>query len=214
MSLLFCWMRQLTPLIEHNFLCTVTAENGAVENLFLDLINLKRCDATTISTAVQQFFVNEGLDFEKALFSGMDGCSTMSGQLNGVKAHFEKLSGHTSYVHCRNHRLALCFVHLIPKFPLFTHYDSFLLNLYLLFDYSSVKNNILREVQAAYGSRPLTLIKPVPTRWLSHGNASKRVLDRYVEIIATLDAVYQKKQDAAVLGILQELLTSLPRFVF
>ena len=62
-------------------------------------------------------------------------------------------------------------------------------------------------MQAAYGSRPLTLIKTVPTRWLSHGNASKRVLDRYVEIIATLDAVYQKKQDTAVLGILQELLT-------
>lgn len=53
------------------------------------------------------------------------------------------------YIHCRNHRLALCFVHLIPQFPNFENFDSLLLNLHLLQN-SSVKQFIFEEVQTGY----------------------------------------------------------------
>ena len=98
---------------------------------------------------------------------GMDGCSTMAGDQNGVKVHFGKSTSHS-----RNHRLALCFAHLIPKFDEFKGFDSLLLNLYQLLMNSSVKQSIFEEVQAAYGLQSLKLVKAAVTRWLSHGKAA------------------------------------------
>ena len=93
----------------------------------------------------------------------MDGCSTMAGDHSSVKVYFDKSTSHFTYTHCRNHRLALCFAHLIPKFDEFKGFDSLLLNLYLLLKNSNVKQSILQEVQAAYGLQSLKLIKAAVT---------------------------------------------------
>lgn len=63
-------------------------KNGKVVNHFLDLLHLSRCDAQSISTKVFEFLQDEELDIKKTRFAGMDGCSTMSGEHNGVRALF------------------------------------------------------------------------------------------------------------------------------
>lgn len=68
------------------------------------------------------------------------------------------------------------------------------MNLYLLLKHSSIKQSIFQEVQNAYELRALKLIKAVVTRWLSHGKAVQRVLDRYEALVASLDAIYLRKQ--------------------
>ena len=115
-----------------------------IQNKFLDLIKLPRCDASTIFKSVEDFCKTNKIPLCNARFSGMDGCSTMSGVHEGMQSHF---NGHNIYCHCPNHRLALCFAHLIPQYPLFKFYDSLLLNLFLLFKHSSVKTVIFEEVQ-------------------------------------------------------------------
>ena len=47
----------------------------------------------------------------------------------------------------------------------------------------------------------LQLKKAVVTRWLSHGQAGKRVLDSYETLVAALDAIYLRKQEPAVRGL-------------
>ena len=47
----------------------------------------------------------------------------------------------------------------------------------------------MRELQTAYGMKVLFTIKAVVTRWLSHGTACKRCIERYVVIIEALDNV-------------------------
>ena len=114
-------------------------KDGKVVNHFLDLLHLSRCDAQSIFTKMFKFLQDEKLDIKNTRFAGMDGCSTMSGEHNGVRALFEDATPHFAYIHCRNHRLALCFAHLLPQFEDFKKFDAFLLNLYLLLKHSSIK---------------------------------------------------------------------------
>ena len=135
----------------------------------------------------------------------MDGCSTMSGEHNGVRSLFERSTNHFTYIHCRNHCLALCFAHLIPQFEDFKKFDGLLLNLYLLLKNRSVKQAIFDEVQKAYELTSLKLIKAAVMRWLSHGKAAQRVLDRFKTLVAALDEIYLRKSEPAVRGLRDDL---------
>ena len=135
----------------------------------------------------------------------MDGCTTMSGEHQGVKTYFMKNSPHLLYIHCRNHRLALCFAHLIPKYKEFEKFDGLLLNIYLLLKHSSVQASIFEEVQKAY-LPSLKLVKAAVTRWLSHGKAAQRVLDRFEPLVAALDEMYLRKKEPAIRGFRDELI--------
>ena len=173
-------------------------ENGETKNHFLSLLELRRGYAESIFKTVEAFMDKENLHMKKVQFSGIDGCSTMAGIYNGVWAYFEKVCGFLMYIHCRNHQLALCFTHLVPKYEDFVKFDSLLLNLFLLLKNSDMKSNIFEEVQNAYGLKMLKLIKAVVTHWLSHGRAAERVLERYEPLIAALEEIYLRKKEPAV----------------
>ena len=130
----------------------------------------------------------------------------MSGEHNGVRALFEDATPHFAYIHCHNHCPALCFAHLLPQFEDFEKFDGLLLNHYLLLKHSSIKQSIFEEVQNAYKLCALKLVKAAVTRWLSHGKAVQRVLDRYEALVASLDAIYLRKQEAAVRRLRDELI--------
>ena len=152
-------------------------KDGKIENHFLDLLQLDRGDAETIFESVSDCLRENGLDIKCARSASMDGCFTMAGEPAGVKQLLAAATYHFVYIHCRNHRLSLCFAHLIPKFPDFKNFYSLLLTLYLLMKYSSVRQSIFEEIQQAYKLPSLKSIKAGVTRWLSHGQAGKRVLD-------------------------------------
>ena len=125
----------------------------------------------------------------------------MSGEHNSVKAHFQNSTAHFNYIHCRNHCLALCFTHLISQSDEFKNIHSLLLNLYLLLKNSSLKQSIFKTVQSAYGLDFLKFIKPAVTRWLNHGTAAQRVLDRFDLLVAFLDVMYLQKYEPALRGL-------------
>ena len=62
-----------------------TLKDAQVENHFLELLTLARCDAETIFNRVEMFLKEKGIDITRIRFGGMDGCSTMSGEHNGVR---------------------------------------------------------------------------------------------------------------------------------
>ena len=96
----------------------------------LDLVHVTKCDAETIFSKVERYLRDNDLDLKKIKFAGMDGCSTMEGDHNGLKVYFDKSTLHFKFIHCGNHRLAHCFAHLVPKFDEFTLFDSLLINFY------------------------------------------------------------------------------------
>ena len=116
-------------------------ESGEVHNLFLSLLELCRCDAESIFKTVEAFLITENLEITNVRFSGMDGCSTMTGIYHGVRSYSEQCSGHLVYIHCRNHRLALCLTYIIPKYDNFVTFES------LLFKFISAIEKQYSQVQ-------------------------------------------------------------------
>ena len=173
-------------------------KKGELQNHFLELLQLRRGDALTIFETIIDFFEKNNVNLKRSRFAGMDGCTVMAGEHNGLKYRIGEVVPLVIYLHCRNHRLALCFAQLILQFEEFV---GLLSNLYLPLKNSNLKQSIFKEVQQAYNLSSLKLIKEVVTRWLSYGQAGGRVLDRYAALVAALDAIYQRKREPAVRGL-------------
>ena len=189
-----------------SLICRIVEKStGTIENRFLDLLNLSRCDDETIFRRVESFLEDKKLDKTRRRFAGMDGCSTMSWEHYRVKT-FEKITSHFTYIHCQNHCLALRFAHLTPQYAHFKKFDSLLLNLYLLLKNSSVKQVIFDKVEKAYELTSLKLIKAAETHWLSHGKAAQWVLDRYESLVTSLDAIYEWTSEPAVCRLRDDLI--------
>ena len=166
---------------------------NVVFNHFLDLFQLPRGDAETIFQTVDTLLRKESTDIKNMRFSGMDECSTMTTDHKGIKNHLESSTPHFTYIHCINHGLTLCFAHLIPQYKVFENFDSLLLNSSLSMKNSSVKQAIFEEGQSVYELISLKFNKAAVTRWLSHGKAVQRVLDKYEALVAALFSLHEKK---------------------
>ena len=72
--------------------------------------------------------------------------------------------------------------------------------------YSSVKSVVYSEAQVAEGLKNLKLLKAVPTRWPSHGEATKRLISRFQLLIDSLDSMIMKDEKPETIRICNELL--------
>ena len=55
------------------------------------------------------------------------------------------------------------------------------------------KCTIFDSIQEIYDKKPLKILKAAKTRWLTNGQASKWVLDRFEEILTTLDNICEDR---------------------
>ena len=120
----------------------------------------------------------------------------MSGKKNGLQRRIRNESPHNIYLNCRNHQLALCIPHLMKDkefVPLLATYDNFFLGVWKTFRHSPKKMYHIWSIQEIYGKKLLKIFKAVKTRWLTHGQASKWVLDRFEEILTTLDSICEDR---------------------
>ena len=138
------------------------------------------------------------IDSQETRFCCLDGTNSISGEILGLQRRIRHISHHSMYVNCRCHRLPLCFKHLIDQFSCLAKLDKLLLGLWKSFHYSALNCTILTEIQKAYGTKTLRLVKAVFTRWLSHGAACKRCLEWYKEILEALEQVLVAKPNPEI----------------
>ncbi|WAR08290.1 ZMYM1-like protein [Mya arenaria] len=117
-------------------LVRIKGESGALEDYFLGITHVKKQDAESLMSAIEDFLLRKGLDIRKALFVGFDGCNTMSEENKGLQRRFRHVVPHQIYINCRNHKLALCVIHLIKEYPAIEDVDNLLLSIWKLFHYS------------------------------------------------------------------------------
>ena len=72
--------------------------------------------------------------------------------------------------------------------------------------YSSVKSAVFGAAQSAEGKKSVKLLKCATTRWLSHGEASVRLISRFEPLVNALDAIINRSRDPEVRGIRDQLL--------
>ena len=83
---------------------------------------------------------------------------------------------------------------------LLVEFNSLLLGLWKLFRYSPKRGSVFEKVQIAYQKKSLKILKACTTRWLSHGTACKRVLERFEELLITLDNLIEQSYEAEIRG--------------
>ena len=162
--------------------------------------------AQALCTKIFNVLESKGLNIENMRFNRMDGTNTISGQISGLQRQFRHLVPHTKYMNCRNHKLALVFVHLLDKYETLKAVDTTLVSVWKAMKYSSVKSAVYGEAQMLHGLSKLKLLKAAPTRWLSHGEATKRLISRFHPLVDALDSLINKDHKPETIGIRDELL--------
>lgn len=82
-------------------------ENFTVKEEFLGFTELATLDAEGISSSILTFVERLGLNMNKLIGLGFDGCSTMAGHETGVQARIREKYPTAAYFHCASHRLNL-----------------------------------------------------------------------------------------------------------
>ncbi|CAH0558722.1 unnamed protein product [Brassicogethes aeneus] len=103
-----------------------------VKEEFLGFIKLEKLNADSIACSILEFLEKSGLNMDKLVGQGYDGCSTMAGQIHGVQKIIQDKYKKAFYFHCASHRLNLIINdiivffrestlrrNLIPNIPLF-----------------------------------------------------------------------------------------------
>ena len=176
-----------------------------------EFICIRKLGASKTSEAIMQkleeMFIDKTVEKTLIRFSGMDGTNCMSGTRNGLQRRIQHVSTYALYMNCRNHRLALCLVHLLKKYDNLVAVDSLLLAIWKKFKYSSIKQAVFENAQIVEGMQPLKILKACTTRWLTHGDTSVRVISRFGPLVAVLDNLFHEKKDPEAKGTHDQLLT-------
>ena len=126
-------------------------------------------------------------------FSELVGTNAMSREQKGLQRLIHHTAPHSQYLNCRNHRLALCLVHLIPCYQNLLELDGVLFSLWKMLKYSSIKQAIFEQAQEASNIKPLKVLKACTTRWLSHGESCIRIISWFHPLIDALDVIFLKE---------------------
>ena len=124
-------------------------------------------------------------------FSGLYGTNVMSCEQKGLQRRIRHVSSFAIYMNCTNHRLALRLVHLLKKYNELESVDVLLLLIWKIFHYSSVKQAVFQNAQEAENLPPLKILKVCTTRWLTHGETSIFIINRFTALVAALDPLFK-----------------------
>ena len=156
---------------------------------------------------LEEMFVEKNINKSLIRFSGLDGTNAMSGEKKGLQRRIRHVSPYALYLNCRNHRLALCLVHLLKQYNDLEAVDALLLAIWKILHYSSVKQAVFENSQLMENLTPLKILKACTTRWLTHGETSIRVISRFKPLIQALDAIFLERKDPDAKGIRDQLLS-------
>lgn len=98
---------------------------------------------------------------------------------SGLQKRVRHMSPHSLYVNCRNHRLALCFTHLLKKNATLSDVEGVLVSIWKLFHFSAKRHAVFQQMQELYDEKPLTFIRAAATRYFKSQAANDMLLFNY-----------------------------------
>ena len=110
------------------FVCTIGSDHRPIEHfLRINCITISKT-AATIMDIISNFLILKEMQPSYKQFCGLDGTNSMSSESCGLQCLGKHSSAQAEYINCCNHRLALCFVHLLKEFPSLVSLDTMLLS--------------------------------------------------------------------------------------
>ncbi|EFA13075.1 Zinc finger protein 862-like Protein [Tribolium castaneum] len=145
-----------------------TVKKAKISDRFLDLIKVESATAKSLFEALKiSVFEGHNIPFSNMIGFGADNCSVMMGDVNGLKALFQKENASIVTIGCTCHSFHLCASYACEKLP--STVEQFCRDIYNYFSNSSKRSMKLKECEIFCDEKPHRLLRPSQTRWLSLG---------------------------------------------
>ncbi|XP_056017385.1 52 kDa repressor of the inhibitor of the protein kinase-like [Ostrea edulis] len=178
---------------------------------FCGFIELKSTDAKTISNCILENLRKWGFNLANLRGQGYDGCSTMSGEVSGVKTRIiEQLPNAKYFVHCRSHCLNLVIVNSCQNIPVVRNFMAILGKITWFINGSSKRKNIMKstldlpaesnlefdmlydEEERVFDQEKRCLPTLSETRWTSRVDTLTWLLKHYTKVLDILQEIENK----------------------
>ena len=187
------YVNPITNTLCERFLCLVLLGNSK--------------NASALHKAIVKVFSDRNLNIKDMFLNAFHGTNTMSGSIDVLQRYMRFQSPFSKYVNCRIHRFNLVFVHQTRKYENLRELDTLLLQLWRTFKICTTNKSVLEEIhEVERNPETLKILKASATRWLNHGNSTKRVNEIFEEIVDLLDAIYKKSKNPEIKGVRDALL--------
>ncbi|CAG2234857.1 unnamed protein product [Mytilus edulis] len=169
---------------------------------------LVKTNAETISTCILNKLREWGFDLTRLRGQGYDGCSTMTGEVSGVKTRItQELSNAKYFVHCRSHCLNLVVVNSCQSVAVVRNFMAILGKITWFISASSKRKNIMKSVmkdegqiaiqfdlmydqeEGLFSQEKRLLPTLAETRWTSRTDTLTWLLKHYDKVLDILDEI-------------------------
>ncbi|XP_055584769.1 uncharacterized protein LOC129737633 [Uranotaenia lowii] len=146
------------------------------------VVELKVSDHKSVYNAIVEEFVKDGIDYKKKKLKGFasDGASVMMGLENSVMRLLKKDCPDLIVIKCTCHSLALSASYACKKMP--PYLEQLLRDIYSYVSHSPKRLSEFKTIQDIVELKPLRMLHPSQTRWLSLEAVVKRILERFSEL--------------------------------
>ncbi|XP_055590147.1 uncharacterized protein LOC129742291 [Uranotaenia lowii] len=175
-----------------------------VRDMIYKVLEISAADHKTIFDAIVAEFEKDGIDYRKLLKGfGSDGAAVMMGSKHSVMALLKKECPDIVVIKCSCHSLALCASHACEKLP--NYAEQLLRDIYSYISNSPKRASEFSMIQEILELKPLKMLHPAATRWLSLESVVKRVLERFEELELFFSFQSNNDQNATAKRILNHL---------
>ena len=144
------------------------------------LLNHKVSTTTKGKDIFDSFFKKNGLDWNNLVRCSTDGAPSMLGCRSGFQSYVKAVSPIATSVHCFIHRFALC-TKVLPA-QLLACLKQVVKTINFL-KTSALNTRFFKQLCEDLGSKHTSLLYHTEVRWLSHGNATKRLFEMKNEML-------------------------------
>ena len=171
--------------------------NGRVAEHFIGIYTISKVVGTSLSAenimaSLGKFFIDLSINIKKARFACMDTTNVNTGDQSGLKQYLANTVPMLLWVGCGNHKLVLCFKHLLPRYKTILETDTFLESLWKFFKYRPVAMNLLDKCADIYGEHVVLPVYPSVMRWTAHEHLCKVVVEGYHQFVSSLIKCYNE----------------------
>lgn len=150
---------------------------------------------------IVDFFIDNRLDLDRVNMLVTDGAHSMAGRVKGLATRLSAIAPRMKPLHCLIRQSVLC-ARLIGELK--TTMDSVIAMINFIRATSSLQHRLFRQLLADTDGDYTDLLLHNDVRWLSKGNALRRVCDLMGEIVTFLRDCKHKKANTFLLQILDD----------
>ena len=158
-------------------------------------------NAQNVLKAITKYLSDLGIELANDRFFCMDTTNMSSSKNSGMKRLLQHTISLAVWIGCGNHKVALCFKHLLQVYPDVLTADATLLVLWKFLHYRPLATNFVNNTAEMYDKKQVTQICPSVTRWAIHDRASKNLYDSFKQIVPALATCVNKRKEPDALGI-------------